>query len=105
MRVALVHIRDPQFYAIPGDVRGKNGRLQVMGFPPIGIMSLSSVLKRAGTSRVMFDQANPDTPNDVIVEEIRRWQPDLVGLSFLSHDQLPVRENPRARASGRGRRT
>ena len=89
MRVALVHIRDPQFYAIPGDVRGKNGRLQVMGFPPIGIMSLSSVLKRAGHETRLFDQANPDTPNDVIVSEIRRWQPDLVGLSFLSTTSYP----------------
>ena len=63
----LVHIRDPQFYAIPGNVRGKNGRLQIMGFPPIGIMSLSSVLKRAGHEVLLFDQANPETPNDVIV--------------------------------------
>ena len=48
MRVFLVHIRDPQFYAIPAEARGKNGRIRVMGFPPIGIMSLSAVLKRAG---------------------------------------------------------
>ena len=45
MRVALIHVRDPQFYAIPSRKRAKNGRIQVMGFPPIGIMSLSPVLK------------------------------------------------------------
>ena len=45
MRVILVNIRDPQFYAIPAKKRGKNDRIQVMGFPPIGIMSLSSVLQ------------------------------------------------------------
>src|SRR6185295_7268108 len=61
----------------------------VMGFPPIGIMSLSAVLKRAGHDCVMFDQANPDTPNDVIVEEIRRMKPALVGLSFLSTTSYP----------------
>jgi len=82
MRVFLVHIRDPQFYAIPAEARGKNGRLQVMGFPPIGIMSLSSVLKRAGHEVWMFDQANPETPNETIVAEMRRIQPQLVGLSF-----------------------
>jgi len=60
-----------------------------MGFPPIGIMSLSSVLKQAGHECVMFDQANPDTPNDVIVEEIKRQKPDLVGLSFLSTTSYP----------------
>ncbi|MEO8602924.1 MAG: radical SAM protein [bacterium] len=88
-RVFLVHIRDPQFYAIPRETRGANGRRQVMGFPPIGIMSLSSVLKRAGHECVMFDQANPDTPNEVILAEIARQQPDLIGLSFLSTTSYP----------------
>jgi radical SAM superfamily enzyme YgiQ (UPF0313 family) len=89
MKVVLVHVRDPQFYAIPDKVRGKNGRLQVMGFPPIGIMSLSAVLKRAGHEVRLFDQASPDTPNDVIVAEAGRWKPDLVGLSFLSTTSYP----------------
>ena len=60
-----------------------------MGFPPIGIMSLSSVLKQAGHECVMFDQANPDTPNHVIIDQIDREQPDLVGLSFLSTTSYP----------------
>ena len=60
-----------------------------MGFPPIGIMSLSSVLKQAGHECVMFDQANPDTPNETILEEINRQQPALVGLSFLSTTSYP----------------
>ena len=48
MLVFLIHVRDPQFYALPAKTRAKNGSIRVMGFPPIGIMSLSSVLKRAG---------------------------------------------------------
>src|SRR6266481_1528327 len=84
MRVFLIHVRDPQFYALPAKTRANSGRIRVMGFPPIGIMSLSSVLKQAGHECVMFDQANPDTPNEVILEEINRQQPALVGLSFLS---------------------
>jgi radical SAM superfamily enzyme YgiQ (UPF0313 family) len=89
MRVFLIHIRDPQFYALPAATRAKNGNIRVMGFPPIGIMSLSAVLKRAGHECTMFDQANPQTPNDVIIEEIRKQQPDLVGLSFLSTTSYP----------------
>jgi anaerobic magnesium-protoporphyrin IX monomethyl ester cyclase len=89
MRAFLVHIRDPQFYAIRRQKRAPNGRLQVMGFPPIGIMSLSSVLKRAGHEVTMFDQANPETPNEVIVDEMRRQKPDLVGISFLSTTSYP----------------
>ncbi len=89
MLVFLIHVRDPQFYALPAKTRAKNGRIRVMGFPPIGIMSLSSVLKQAGHECVMFDQANPDTPNDIIIEAINRRQPDLVGLSFLSTTSYP----------------
>jgi radical SAM superfamily enzyme YgiQ (UPF0313 family) len=89
LRVFLIHVRDPQFYALPAKTRAKNGNIRVMGFPPIGIMSLSSVLKAAGHECVMFDQANPDTPNDVIVEEIKKQKPALVGLSFLSTTSYP----------------
>jgi radical SAM superfamily enzyme YgiQ (UPF0313 family) len=52
-------------------------------------MALAAVLKRAGHECVMFDQANPETPNDVLIEEIRRQQPALVGLSFLSTTSYP----------------
>jgi radical SAM superfamily enzyme YgiQ (UPF0313 family) len=89
LRVFLIHVRDPQFYALPAKTRAKNGNIRVMGFPPIGIMSLSSVVKQAGHECVMFDQANPDTPNSVIIDEIRRCKPDLVGLSFLSTTSYP----------------
>ncbi|HUD00495.1 MAG TPA: radical SAM protein, partial [Candidatus Polarisedimenticolaceae bacterium] len=81
--------RDPQFYALPSTTRAANGNIRIMGFPPIGIMSLSAVLKRAGHECVMFDQANPETPNSVIIEEIRRQQPVLIGLSFLSTTSYP----------------
>jgi len=89
MRVFLIHIRDPQFYALPASTRAKNGNIRVMGFPPIGIMSLSAVLKRDGHECIMFDQANPETPNEVIIEEIKRQRPALVGLSFLSTTSYP----------------
>jgi anaerobic magnesium-protoporphyrin IX monomethyl ester cyclase len=89
MRIFLIHIRDPQFYALPVKTRATNGNVRVMGFPPIGIMSLSAVIKRAGHECVMFDQANPATPNDVIIEEIHRQRPTLVGLSFLSTTSYP----------------
>ncbi len=89
MLVFLIHVRDPQFYALPARTRAGNGRIRVMGFPPIGIMSLSAVLKRAGHECVLFDQANPETPNDVIIGEINRRQPALVGLSFLSTTSYP----------------
>ena len=89
MLVVLIHVRDPQFYALPAKTRARNGNIRVMGFPPIGIMALSAVLKSAGHECVMFDQANPETPNAVIIDEINRRQPALVGLSFLSTTSYP----------------
>jgi len=89
MRVFLVHIRDPQFYAIPTATRAPNGRFRIMGFPPIGVMALSAVVKRAGHECVMFDQANPATPNEVILREIAHQRPDLIGISFLSTTSYP----------------
>src|SRR3989337_3928766 len=89
MRAFLIHVRDPQFYALPARARDKNGNIRVMGFPPIGIMSLSAVLKRDGHECAMFDQANPETPNEVIIEEIKRQRPALIGLSFLSTTSYP----------------
>ncbi len=89
MLIFLIHIRDPQFYALPAKEKSSNGRLRVMGFPPIGIMSLSAVLKREGHECIMFDQANPETPNEVIIDEIRRRKPAVVGLSFLSTTSYP----------------
>jgi radical SAM superfamily enzyme YgiQ (UPF0313 family) len=89
MRVFLIHIRDPQFYALPAATRASNGNIRVMGFPPIGIMTLSAVLKRAGHECIMFDQANPETPTSVIIDEIHRQRPALVGLSFLSTTSYP----------------
>ena len=71
MLVVLVHISDPQLYALPAKTRATAGQIRVMAFPPIGIMSLASVLKRAGHECVMFDQANPETPTDVIIEAIK----------------------------------
>ncbi len=89
MLIFLIFIRDPQFYALPAKEKSSNGRLRVMGFPPIGIMSLSAVLKREGHECIMFDQANPETPNEVIIDEIRRRKPAVVGLSFLSTTSYP----------------
>jgi anaerobic magnesium-protoporphyrin IX monomethyl ester cyclase len=89
MLVYLIHVRDPQFYALPAKTRATNGNVRVMGFPPIGIMSLSSVIKQAGHECVLFDQANPDTPNQVIIDQINHEQPALVGLSFLSTTSYP----------------
>jgi radical SAM superfamily enzyme YgiQ (UPF0313 family) len=89
MRVVLIHVRDPQFFSISGSRGPRAGRVRVMGFPPLGVMTLSAVLKQAGHECLVFDQANPETPTDLILGEIRRQRPDLVGISLLSTTSYP----------------
>ena len=89
MRVFLINIRDFQFFTVARGLRAKNGNIRIFGSPPIGIMTLSAVLKRAGHECIMFDQANPETPNKVIIERIQKQKPDLIGLSFLSVTSYP----------------
>jgi len=89
MRIFLIHVREFQYLALPKGKGESSGNVRIIGFPPIGIMSLSAVLTRAGHECVMFDQADPRTPNEFIVEEARRQRPALVGLSFLSTTSYP----------------
>jgi len=89
MRVVLINVRDLQFFTVVRGPRAKNGNIRIFGSPPIGIMILSAVLKRAGHECIMFDQANPETPNKVIIERIQKQKPDLIGLSFLSTTSYP----------------
>jgi anaerobic magnesium-protoporphyrin IX monomethyl ester cyclase len=50
MLVYLIHVRDPQFYALPAKTRATNGNVRVMGFPPIGICRCHPSLSRRGTT-------------------------------------------------------
>ena len=89
VRIFLVDVRDPRYSsARPGAAR-RNGRVRILGFPPLGIMTLSAVLKRAGHEVVLFDLANPATPAEAVVRETRRQRPALVGMSFLSTTSYP----------------
>ena len=88
MRIFLIHVRDPQFYALPAKTRAKNGRIRVMGFPP----SASCPLVGAQTGRPRVCDVRSGEPRHAergIIEEINRQQPALVGLSFLSSTSYP----------------
>ena len=53
------------------------------------------------SDNVMFDQANPDTPNEVILEEINRQQPAPGRPQFPQYHQLSLREDSGSSDSGR----
>lgn len=51
-------------------------------FPPLGLMYVAAVLEKAGHIVQLYD-ADPKYHN-AIVEEIKTFKPDLIGLSFLT---------------------
>ena len=101
MRVILVNIRDPQFYALPAKTRAKNGNVRVMGFPPIGIMSLSAVLKQAGHECCHVRSGQPrDAERGHHRGDSTGSSRHLVGLSFLSAPPvIPTRRFLRVRSA------
>jgi len=50
--------------------------------PPLGLMYIAAVLERAGHAVQCYD-ADPEY-HDTIVNEIKDFKPDLIGLSFLT---------------------
>ena len=99
MQVALVFVRDRRFYATPSGRFIARRRREpypggrphyVLGEPPLGIMYLSAVLKRAGHEVTLTDQCHPEYNDDDYVAALQREQPDLVGLSFLSNMCYPA---------------
>jgi radical SAM superfamily enzyme YgiQ (UPF0313 family) len=85
VRVALVYVRDMNFCRIvPERLRPPGDRPWLMGFPPLGVLMLSAVLKRAGHECVLFDTGHPRHQPDDIVRYCKESKPDLIGLSFLS---------------------
>ena len=50
--------------------------------PPLGLMYIAAILEKAGHD-VQLHDADPEY-HDTIVNEIKDFKPDLIGLSFLT---------------------
>src|SRR5262245_23022680 len=74
---------------VPDRLRPDGDKPWLMGFPPLGILMLSSVLKRAGHDVRLYDTAHPQHQEADIVRYVEAGKPDLVGLSFLSTCAYP----------------
>ncbi|RPJ51978.1 MAG: radical SAM protein, partial [Methanobacteriota archaeon] len=94
MNVWLVNVRDKNFFRLlPGadtPFRLPISRVRVMGFPPLGIQTLASILRHRGDNVRMFDTCHPCMTVDHITAEARADHPDLFALSFLSATTYPV---------------
>jgi len=88
MNAFLIHVGDENFYRLlPEELdrsKAKNGRVKVMGFPPLGIQTLAPVLRHRGHQVRMFDTCHPEMKAEHITCAVAQDQPDVIGLSFLS---------------------
>jgi anaerobic magnesium-protoporphyrin IX monomethyl ester cyclase len=94
MMTFLVNVADENFCrmlpeALTGSQPG-NGRVKVMGFPPLGIQTLAPVLRQRGHEVRMFDTAHPEMKAEQIAEAAKRAQPGVIALSFLSATTYPT---------------
>src|SRR5262249_31120321 len=83
LRVFVVYVRDMNFARLVREsLRRKlspnSDKTWVMGFPPLGILMLSSCLKKAGHEVRLFDTAHPRHHEADIVREVEAAKPDLV---------------------------
>jgi radical SAM superfamily enzyme YgiQ (UPF0313 family) len=101
MKIFLVDVRDPNFYRLLpeelGGARTEDGRVKVMGFPPLGIETLAPVLRQRGHEVRMFDTCHPEMQEAHIAQAVREERPDAVGLSFLSTTTYPAVKSLAAR--------
>jgi len=94
LKIFLIYVRDEDFYrmlpAELGDGRFDQGRVQVMGFPPIGIETLAPVVRQHGHEVRMFDTCHPQMKEQHIAEAVGEERPDVIALSFLSTTSYPA---------------
>ena len=98
MKISLIFVRDRSYFSPPSSKfanrRKKNPypddeKHYVFGGPPLGIMYLSSVLKKAGHEVTLSDQCHPEYSDEKFVDSLTRERPDMVGISFLSNTCYP----------------
>jgi anaerobic magnesium-protoporphyrin IX monomethyl ester cyclase len=94
MKVFLIYVRDEDFYRLlPPDLgkgRFEPDRVQVMGFPPLGIETLAPAVRQHGHQVRMFDTCHPRMKQEDIVLAVEEERPDLIALSFLSTTSYPA---------------
>jgi anaerobic magnesium-protoporphyrin IX monomethyl ester cyclase len=94
MKVFLVYVRDENFCRLlPKELdrsRSDNGRIKVMGFPPLGIQTLAPVLRQHGHLVQLFDTCHPQMRAEHIAQAVEAEGPDAVALSCLSTTTYPA---------------
>jgi hypothetical protein len=87
LKVFLIYIRDEDYFNIlPEKLRrsGNSDHIEIMAFPPLGIQTLTPVIRSHGHEVIMFDTCHPQMKEEHIEQAVKDEKPDVIGLSFLS---------------------
>ncbi len=97
MKVFLVYVRDENFSRLlPKELdrsRSDDGRIKVMGFPPLGIQTLAPVLRGHGHLVRLFDTCHPQMQAEHVAQAVEEERPEIIALSFLSTTTYPAVKN------------
>lgn len=94
MLLHLIYVQDEDYYRLlPPELGGtpsRDGRVKIMGFPPLGIQTLAPAIRQHGHQVRLFDMCHPAMKAEHIAEAVREEAPDVIGLSFLSTTTYPA---------------
>ncbi|MFC2124057.1 B12-binding domain-containing radical SAM protein [Bacteroidota bacterium] len=87
MKVFLVYVRDDDYYhPLPESLGGgkSTGNYKVMAYPPLGIQTLTPILRQHGHEVILWDTCHPEMKEQHISLASKEQNPDVIGISFLS---------------------
>ncbi|HAY22212.1 MAG TPA: B12-binding domain-containing radical SAM protein [Desulfobacterales bacterium] len=94
MNVFLVFVRDHNFcQLLPRELDrsgSDNGRIKIMGFPPLGIQTLAPIVRQHGHQVRLFDTCHPQMQPEHIAQATEADRPDVIALSCLSTTTYPA---------------
>jgi|GEM_PF-2021452 len=61
-------------------------------YPPLGVLYVVSTLEAHGFETDVLDASLDSLPDERIIDEIRRRDPDVIGLSCTTHTRLEMRD-------------
>jgi len=61
-------------------------------YPPLGVLYVASTLEAHGFQADVLDASLDTLPDEQIIDEVRRRDPDVIGLSCSTHTRLEMRD-------------
>ncbi len=94
MNVFMIYVRDDNFFHLLPEKLGSRmpdkTRIKVMGLPPLGIQTLTPIVRQHGHEVRMFDTCHPQMKPLHIIQAVKEERPDVIALSVISTTTYPA---------------